>query len=490
MTGGAGVRCAELEGQIGPGYAQAVIGALVHDHVNALGHMTGHAGCAGRAGRVVMVLGCIVTGSGMAASADGVALGEQLKAVGLVAVAADDPLMVHAALDEGAVDEDLVLDLPVREVERGIQQGEAETLMQGFARGQLILDASASGMTAGAGLGLHMGAALGRAGHGSLWFPRRGIDLPDTAVAILQVDQQTPTGGIGRRSHVRTLSGRLRPRPVDMTATRSVTGLAGDVDLRIAGVVDLLLGVVALVQVGGVAVRALIVPGLLRGGPMQRVAVVHRRARIRIRIKMEPALTALLRRARVPGQAEGLEPTAGKRDQILLQRRPAEGVADRIVPQLPVGPVGLHEEGVVSTEEAGCDAVRLDLRVVEVAEHGLRRGLRHRQVVVGALPKVKLRLVALCADRGADIAALRTLGVQMRIRQPGCSRLHGHIRGLSQGHHQEGKAEGAQVHEWKLLGRKQERPMVYRPGSRLPRPTQDVPAESLRRLPSSPRPCV
>ena len=113
--------------------------------------------------------------------------------------------------------------------------------------------------------------------------------------------------------------------------------------------------------------------------------------------------------------------------------------------------------------------MRLDLHVVEVAEHGLRRRLRHRQVMVGPLPKVKLRLVALCADHGAHIAPVRPLRIQMRVRfrESGCG-LDRHIRGLRCGYQQEDEPEYAQIHEGRILVRKLDRPMVYRPRSRFP----------------------
>lgn len=74
-------------------------------------------------------------------------------------VAANDPLMVHAALDEGAEDKDLVLDLAVREIEVRLQQGQPKALVQGLAGFDLVPDTAAPGMAAGAGLGLQVGVA-------------------------------------------------------------------------------------------------------------------------------------------------------------------------------------------------------------------------------------------------------------------------------------------------------------------------------------------
>jgi len=83
--------------------------------------MTGHAGGSWRVGRVVMMLGHIVTGGKMAAGADGITVRVEAEAVDLMAVAADDPLVIHTALNEGAEDIDLLLDLAVGEIEVRLQ---------------------------------------------------------------------------------------------------------------------------------------------------------------------------------------------------------------------------------------------------------------------------------------------------------------------------------------------------------------------------------
>ncbi len=48
---------------------------------------------------------------------------------------------------------------------------------------------------------------------------------------------------------------------------------------------------------------------------------------------------------------ERLQPSAGKLDQVLLQRRDAERVLDLEVGELAVGPVGAHEVSAVALEE-------------------------------------------------------------------------------------------------------------------------------------------
>jgi len=53
-----------------------------------------------------------------------------------------------------------------------------------------------------------------------------------------------------------------------------------------------------------------------------------------IGLQVEPALSALCFRARIPGDRQCLVAAAGKRDQILLQGVDTEGVADLVVGQV------------------------------------------------------------------------------------------------------------------------------------------------------------
>ena len=191
VTAVAGVGGAERHREVRPRDPQAVIRALVHHHIEALGHVTGDAGRTGGAlGVVVMGRGVVAVGL-VAAGAECVALGLELQAVGLVTVGADHALVVHAALDEGAVVEDLVLDLAVREVQVRLQQGEPKALVQGLAGREVLPDAPAPGMAAGAGLGLDLGGA----GQAARRFAGGGVSLPLAAVAVLEIDRQTPRRG-------------------------------------------------------------------------------------------------------------------------------------------------------------------------------------------------------------------------------------------------------------------------------------------------------
>ena len=57
----------------------------------------------------------------MALGADGVSLGNQLIAVGVVAVAAYHARLRHLALHEGSIDVDFIKNLPIVPIERGFE---------------------------------------------------------------------------------------------------------------------------------------------------------------------------------------------------------------------------------------------------------------------------------------------------------------------------------------------------------------------------------
>ena len=172
--------------------------------------------------------------------------------------------------------------------------------------------------------------------------------------------------------------------PGDVARAGAVAGLAGDVHLRPGGRVGVALRVVALDQVGRVALGAHAVPVLAVARPVQPVGGRDRPARI----EEEPAPPL-----GVPGDRERLHPAAREADQVLLQRLPAEGVRDFVRRRPAVGAVGLDQEPAALAEEARPHPVALETDAREVAAHGLRRRLGHRLVVVRAGPGLRLLLV-------------------------------------------------------------------------------------------------
>ena len=148
------------------------------------------------------------------------------------------------------------------------------------------------------------------------------------------------------------------------------------------------------------ALGALEVPGLVDAGPVQRVAGLE----LLVGVEVEPALAALVLRPAVPGDAQRLHPAVGKGDQVLLQRRDAEGVADLEVGELAVRAVGIDQELAVAPEEPRGDVAVGEGGAIEVAEDGLLGGFGHRQVVVRAAPGLGLGLMAAGAGGDADEA--------------------------------------------------------------------------------------
>jgi len=98
---------------------------------------------------------------------------------------------------------------------------------------------------------------------------------------------------------------------------------------------------------------------------MQHVVVLD----LLVRMEMEPALSALLLGAAIPGDRQRLQPAVRKFDEILLQRLDAKGVFHLECGKLAVRPVGLDEELPIATEEAGMHAIIIKARVGEIAEH-------------------------------------------------------------------------------------------------------------------------
>ena len=163
------------------------------------------------------------------------------------------------------------------------------------------------------------------------------------------------------------------------------------------------------------ALGALEVPRLLAARPVKRA----RGAQRFVGVEVEPALTALRPGPRVPCQAEGLEPTPGERDEVLLEGIDAEGVGDLELAELAVRPVGADEELPVAAEERRGDTPVADPSLVEVAEDRLiGRGLDRAGVVRGAVG-LGLLGVAAGALRAADEAGWRGGGLRGRGRRLG-----------------------------------------------------------------------
>ena len=140
---------------------------------------------------------------------------------------------------------------------------------------------------------------------------------------------------------------------------------------------------------------------------MQRVLVID----YLVGVEVKPALAALRGRARIPGDAEGLQSAARQGQQVLLQRVHAEYVGHLEFRGLAVLAVGVDEKFFTPAEEACRHATVGVLGVVEIAQHGIVRGQLHRKVVVGTLPQG----VFLCVAVGAAVGTGKPVD---RTREP------------------------------------------------------------------------
>ncbi len=293
----------------------------------------------------------------VALEADAVARQLQFRRMRIVAVGAGDALREHLALLERTVIVDLILHLPIGEIEPMRQRRDDMGVGKPIAGNPVLRNLAAARVAEAAGLDL-LAKRRGRivARHVSC----RRIRRPADVRALVEIDQEPLRVAFARTGPRRAL---MRMRPSNVLGPLPVASLAADADLlprRREGVVG---RVVILAHAGRVTLGAHEIPVLVELRPMQNVGVADRLARI----EMEPALTALLLRPAVPRDGERLNPPVRKRDQILLQRIEAEGVFDLVFRKLAVRAVRLDIEFSVPLIESGLDAEMLEARIVEVA---------------------------------------------------------------------------------------------------------------------------
>ncbi len=148
-----------------------------------------------------------------------------------------------------------------------------------------------------------------------------------------------------------------------------------------------------LAHIGGVAVGAHIVPGLVTPCPVQRITG----GKLLVGIQKIPPLPALFLGPTVPRDAECLISPVGKFDQILLKWIDTKRVGDEIFVQHAVGSVGADHEMLVGTEERRRHPEMLELCAGKIAQHRGSRGWLHRQRMVGLFPCIGFRGMAASA---------------------------------------------------------------------------------------------
>src|SRR5215510_2468131 len=334
MAPRARIRRAESDRKIRARRPQGMVAARIHHHVLLARHVAVHALPSRRTDTVEMMRRRVIELArqrgkarvrlgAMALRAERVALGLDSAAVGIVAIRAADPALVHLALAERPVLVVLGQLLAVDVVEIRAEGLRLERVVQRPA-GMLASRDAAPPRVAGSA----------------------DVDLV-ARVASLEGYQQY------RRATASALA-----RPLDVPDAGAVTGLAPDVDLAPLALIGVRHRIVVLLEIRGVALRAHEVPVLVAPRPVQRI--VGRELFVGIQGKPAPP-------PHVPSHGEALEPPPGKFHQVLLQRRHAERVLDLEVAGLAVGALRVHEELAVAREEAGALAEVGEGRVAEIA---------------------------------------------------------------------------------------------------------------------------
>ena len=320
----AGVRYTEARREIRPRNAEAVIVPRVDHHVRHGAHVTVGAGRSGFSGRVEMMAGRIVFRSEMALCTYRVARCARLRAVRLVAIAAGHALRVHAAREERTPVVHLVALLAVRMIQTGRQQRRRVVIRERLPGVIAIRELSAPRMA----LRAHVDLVVGRAGHAAHRVAALRVDRPRHAAAIAEF------GGEAAARQALAALGR-RVCECDVLGAGPVAGFAPDTDLRPFRRVGVGRRVVVLPHVGRVAVGAHVIPVLLPLRPVQLVARIDPL----VRVEVEPALSSLAGRPRIPGDGECLHvrrPAIRPGTAAAGTRR--RRVAPRTRPGLPSGP--------------------------------------------------------------------------------------------------------------------------------------------------------
>jgi hypothetical protein len=190
-----------------------------------------------------------------------------------------------------------------------------------------------------------------------------------------------------------------------MVRARTVAGFATHTDLRPGRPVGLVVRVIVLAQVRGVTFGTHGVPVLAVVGPIEPV-VGSQRA---VRVEMVPALLP-----RIPGNRQALQPPAGKRNQVLLQGKPAEGMGDFEFSHLASRPRGGHHEPAFLLIKPGGHTEVMKLGIGEISQNRFIRCHGHGQLVMGALPLVVRVWVAVSAGAAAHECGCRCDGLAVR----------------------------------------------------------------------------
>src|SRR5215510_12350853 len=398
----ASIRRAEPCRLVGTWYAETVIVPPVDDHIGALRHVAGRAGERRVRAFMAVMGGRRVFLRRVALHADAVAGRAQLRGVRLVAIAAGNAGSEHLALLERAVIVDLILHLTVVVIEPA-REGRDQMRVRKPPPGSPVLgELAPTGMAKPAGLDLLAQQRRGEVAGGvpclriaSPYDIAPFVEANDEALLWVVVFAKGPPASLGAR-------------PGDVSGALAMAGLAADVDLGPGAGEAVIRRVVISAHAGRVALRAHEIPVLVQLGPMQNIIVLD----LLVRIEVEPALSALLLRAGVPGDRERLQPSVREFDEILLQRIDPEGVFHLERGELAVGAVGLDEIFPVLAKETGLHPVMTEARIVEIAEYRCVGRMIHCLLVLRRAPELRFRGMALGASVAADERERRSGGAE------------------------------------------------------------------------------
>ena len=151
---GAGIGAAGADRHIGAGNPHTVIASRIDAHVELIGHVAVNTGGTRTGGRVPVVTGLVVSLWLMALGAYAITLGDQGIAVWFVAITANHSRSRHLALHKGAININLISNLPVVPVKRRLHRGYSVCIAQGLPK-MVITQRGSPRMTAAAALDLH-----------------------------------------------------------------------------------------------------------------------------------------------------------------------------------------------------------------------------------------------------------------------------------------------------------------------------------------------
>lgn len=144
----ASIGCADLDRQVRPRNAQAMIPPRVNDHVRLLRHVAIHAECAAGTDGVMVVQRCVVLASGMlvATGAGLVARVFKFGCMRIMAIGAFNVFAKHLALQKRAVFENFVSNLTIVVVEIPVDELHHFVIGQRLARFQAGSDQRTAGV--------------------------------------------------------------------------------------------------------------------------------------------------------------------------------------------------------------------------------------------------------------------------------------------------------------------------------------------------------